>query len=499
MPVHKLAASVLLLSVLFIAAANYLPDIPKTWDMKEIKRFHVPPYDRKVAVTYVPEEIYYALPEYKLYKTYPVYIYDKMPEGYLDSLKSLPPEIAVDFSKLTTDEDWIEAGRLVFEMPPNRSPYNALTFESAWVDSVGYETTKDGILPYLSYIQTPEGLKLGSTSCANCHTKILDNGQVVVGGQGDYPFDREFAFIIKKFDFPVTASMSTPLVYAPWSDPSVKEAWAKEDFVQTLMSTPPGVMTRQGTGTESPVAVPSLFGIRDIKYFDRTGLMKNENIGDLMRYAAFNQGMDMFTQYGAYIPMNGISSHSQITTEQWDHPFGYDAGRYSDEQLYALAMYLYSLEAPENPEKSPAEVLARGEVIFAEQGCVTCHTPPAFTNNMLLPATADFEIPDEDKETLDIFNVSVETDPYLSTKTRRGTGYYKVPSLRGLWMREAFFHDGSLTSIEEVLDPARLEPDYIPTGHVPVNKVFQGVPGHPFGMELSPDDKDALIAYLKSL
>ena len=43
-------------------------------------------------------------------------------------------------------------------------------------------------------------------------------------------------------------------------------------------------------------------------------------------------------------------------------------------QLYALALYLYSLQLPENPHK-PTETSRRGEKIFHREGCQHCHTP----------------------------------------------------------------------------------------------------------------------------
>jgi hypothetical protein len=39
------------------------------------------------------------------------------------------------------------------------------------------------------------------------------------------------------------------------------------------------------------------------------------------------------------------------------------------------------------------------------------------------------------RENLAILPISVGTDPGLTMKTRRGTGYYKVPSLKGVWYR----------------------------------------------------------------
>jgi hypothetical protein len=44
-------------------------------------------------------------------------------------------------------------------------------------------------------------------------------------------------------------------------------------------------------------------------------------------------------------------------------------------------------------------------------------------------------------------------------ETRRGTGYYKVPSLRGVWYRGPFEHNGSVATLEDWFDPSRLRDD----------------------------------------
>ena len=62
----------------------------------------------------------------------------------------------------------------------------------------------------------------------------------------------------------------------------------------------------------------------------------------------------------------------------------------------------------------------------------------------------------------DIISVLVGTDPNLALTTRKGTGFYKVPSLKGVWYRSLFNHDGSVTTLEEWLDPARLRQDFVP-------------------------------------
>jgi hypothetical protein len=80
-------------------------------------------------------------------------------------------------------------------------------------------------------------------------------------------------------------------------------------------------------------------------------------------------------------------------------------------------------------------------------------------------------------------HVAVGTDAELALRTRKGTGYYKVPSLKGLWYRSPIQHQGAVKSLEEWLDPNRLS----------------GVPGHAFGLNLSPNDRRALIAFLRTL
>ena len=99
----------------------------------------------------------------------------------------------------------------------------------------------------------------------------------------------------------------------------------------------------------------------------------------------------------------------------------------------------------------------------------------------------------------DILPLSVGTDPRLALRTRKGTGHYKIPSLRGLWYRRRLLHDGSLASLEEMFDPARLSPDYVSKGWNPPGSTTRAIRGHVFGLELKADEKAALLAFLRSL
>src|SRR5262249_51649415 len=149
------------------------------------------------------------------------------------------------------------------------------------------------------------------------------------------------------------------------------------------------------------------------------------------------------------------------------------------------------------PNKFDA-LAARGQRVFEREGCAGCHTPPTYTNNKLTPADG-FNAPNEHLKQDDIMPMSVGTDPRLTLKARRGTGYYKVPSLRGVWCRGPFEHNGSVATLEDWFDPSRLRDDYAPTGFRGYGVKSRAVKGHQFGLDLSTVDRKALIAFLKTL
>src|SRR5262249_39725805 len=144
------------------------------------------------------------------------------------------------------------------------------------------------------------------------------------------------------------------------------------------------------------------------------------------------------------------------------------------------------------------DTAARGKTVFERERCSTCHTPPLYTNNMITPALG-FTVSVEDRAKYRIFDTSVGTDPFLATQTRRGTGYYKVPSLKGVWYRGPFEHNGSVASLEDWFDSARMRDDYVPTGYRGYNVTTRAIRGHPFGLNLALEDKKALVAFLKTL
>ena len=426
-------------------------------------------------VVHVSADYYYSIPTLAIFKSYPMYPPGNEPQGYMEWLEKQEPEIIFDASKLKTAADWVQAGQIVYHASPQ--------FKTA-------DLPRPSPPLWMRYVIRQKGkVEVGSGfSCAACHTAVLSDGRVVDGAQRNY--GRTYPVIFPK---PLDARRLALRRFfgTPWldPDPNVNAAVTDEELATWIGTA--GVVDRVGASLRSPVQIPSLIGLKDRQYYDHSGLHLHRSIGDLMRYAALAftaVGMERYRRYGDFIPF-GTDDFKKL-------PAPSTLIRFSDEQLYALALFLYSLEPPQNPNQ-PNALSAAGERVFRREGCSGCHTPPLYTNNKLIPVDG-FVVPPEHKQKYDILDVRIGLDSYLTLKTRRGTGYYKVPSLAGVWMRVALEHNGSVTSLEDWFDPKRLSDDYVPNGFRGPDKT-RSVRGHEFGLSLSPPDTEALIAFLRTL
>jgi hypothetical protein len=475
----------------------FSPAIPKVWDDDAMREIELP-RAAGIAVHQVPSDFYYQIPVRSIFKMYPIYGPGKEPPGYWESLLQKDPEPAFDRANLRTEEDWIKAGESVFESA-NLALAVGHPFADVrnpeWYAYTGVQLDARGMLPYYRYVIRKKGsVEVTFDSCASCHTRLMPDGFAIKGGPGNLPFGRIWAYQImhdKRIDPASPSGLLNRIFWAaPWIQPdptaplSTKTAAELAEHVSTL---PPGVNPRQGTSGMYPVQTPDLIGVKDRRYLDHTGLHEHRSIADLMRYDAINNFIQEITDYDGFRPMTGDSQLPKVQSLSRD----------SDENLYALALYLYSLTPPANPNRADA-VAEAGQKIFVREGCAACHAPPLYTNNMLTPAVG-FTVPDQDRRKYRILNTVVGTDPFLATKTRRGTGYYKIPSLKGVWYRGPFEHNGSVATLEDWFDASRLRDDYVPTGYRGYDMPARAVRGHEFGLKLRPDEKKALIAFLKRL
>jgi hypothetical protein len=486
-------------------ASSAATSIPKTWDDQEMATLEIPLANPIGSPKQAPSSYYYSIPVRPIYKNYPVYAYGHEPQGYIESLKQRDPEIIWDEHShrppLKTPADWIAAGELVFDSPTTyggiggSDAKDLYVREAKFLSDTNTPVAGDGTLPFFRYVVKNKGeIEIGALACGMCHSRIMPDGSVLKGAQGNFPFGSVFAADYLHGHTPLNdVHASERSLYAtPWlgSDSLPQtDHMSLEEIVQIHREVPPSVVARHRTSPFAPVQVPDLIGVKDRKYLDRTGLQQQHSIVDLMRYAALNQGGDDLASFDGFIPADVPNFKKLPAADTLD--------RYSDEQLYALAQFIYALQAPPNPNKLDA-LAAHGKEVFESENCVMCHTPPLYTNNKLTPAVG-FHIPSDARKKYDILSMSVGTDPNLTMKTRRGTGYYKVPSLKGVWYRGMFGHDGWCATLEDWFNPRRESDDYVPTGFKPYGARTFAVKGHPFGLDLSEEDRKALIAFLKTL
>jgi hypothetical protein len=494
---------------------RHTPTIPKVWDDAIIASLELPTVEPAYSPKQITADYYYQIPVRPIYRSYPVYRPDREPPGYLESLIQREPEIVWDDRdhrpELQTESDWLKAGEAVFDAPVRFDPRTISSADQeiflrdpAWYERTGTPATREGVVPSFSYVIREKGkVEIGIFACAMCHSRVMPDGALVKGAQGNFPLDRAGADDTRAnpANLPFQVVLERMLYKTPWLRPDPLDGRASVtalEFTAPYDVIPPGVMARHRLRPDQPVQVPDLIGVEGRQYLDRTGLQRHRDIGDLMRYAALNQGADFLAASGDWVPLTELMGGHPLPENPQHAPPGF-IDRYSDEQLYALVRYVYALKPPANPHPFDARA-ERGKQIFAAEGCVKCHDPAqGYTNNKLIAAPG-YIVPRDHPERAHVMNRRVGTDGTMTLTTRRGTGFYKVPSLRGVWYRGPFEHNGSIATLEDWFDPRRLDDDYVPTGWKgPPGTTTRAVKGHEFGLDLTDDERDALIAFLRTL
>lgn len=500
---HALLAAFALLPGL---RAQQPDQVPRLWDEAALADWATPLAGLGVAPTQIRSELYYQAPVDNL-RTYPVYHPDREPKGYREALLQRGPQPLIDASELHTEADWIAAGKRVFDeldTPATRSddPVVLAHFTSAaavdrYRDASHDVVSKDGVLLDYRWVVTADRkLKLSLSSCAGCHTRLMPDGSVLAGAPSNFDLA----------DSPATAILLRPLrllpeqsrgqeLYlqcgVPWRQDDVHRHFRSmpdrelQAFSAQDTGAPPGTtFVRFGGSPYFETRMADLRGVRDRRYLDATGTHQNRGPADIARYGILVEYAEA-TDFGPHHLLPGGARPPAV--------------RPPDAAMLAMAKYLCSLDPAPSPHPFDAEA-QRGRDVFESEGCAKCHRPPLYTDNLLVPVPG-FDPPTDAASTasLHISKRRVDTDPGLALQTRKGTGYYKTPSLRGLWYRGLYGHSGDVASLSDWFDERRLRADYVPTGWRGPGVEARAVPGHEFGLDLDAADKRALIAFLMTL
>jgi hypothetical protein len=490
------------------AQATFRPVIPKTWDDASLADWATPVAGLNVRPTHISAKDYYSLAVENL-RTYPVYFPGREPEGYWQMLRNIGPKPLIEPEKLLSNADWIEAGRRVFD---EADDLHLRTFDPQFIadartaDKAPSRVLPDGTLFGMRWVPTKQGVGLTFSNCSFCHTAYLPDGVRVPGAPfktiAPRPPDTFRIWpLISRVQLEKHVLVGAPPFFmgpepvgrqlyraygVPWSKDDVNARLQASNQAEyealDLAFRASGGIARWNGSLFFPAKIPDLIGIKDRKYIDHTATHLHRGIADLMRYAA----LVSFAETADFGPYHMLGKDTKRA-----------GARLPDEALYALALYIYSLQPPRNPNPFDDKAQA-GQNVFSREGCSGCHTPPLYTSNKLTLAQG-FTAPKDRPASLNILPVSVGTDPGLALRTRKGTGYYKVPSLKGVWYRGHYLHDGSVASLEEMFDPDRIQETHLPGGWRPLGTDTRAIKGHEFGLNLKAEEREQLIAFLRTL
>jgi mono/diheme cytochrome c family protein len=303
------------------------------------------------------------------------------------------------------------------------------------------------------------GLTAVGIQCALCHSIVNNSLAPGIGERLDGWANRDL-------DIGQIIALSPNLqpfitllrvVHPTIDDPQVREvlrSWGPGKFDAELILD--GKTMNPNTEASAATLIPPAFGLAGVNLHTWTGW------GSVPHWNAFVANLEMHGSGTFYDPRLNDAARFPIAAF-----FGFGNVRSTPDlitpKLAALHLYQLAIPAPKPPAGTfdPAAA-ALGEALFAGKArCATCHVPPLFTEpgwNLHTPAEVG----------IDDFQAQRAPDQR-----------YRTAPLKGLWThgKGGYYHDGRFATLQAVV------------GHY--NTVF--------GLELTEQEANSLIEYLKSL
>ncbi len=200
------------------------------------------------------------------------------------------------------------------------------------------------------------------------------------------------------------------------------------------------------------------------------------------------------------------------------------------DSLLKVKDFLMASEAPDYPLPVDPELVAQGGELFAAH-CHDCHGEGGSRTGTVIPID---ELGTDRHRTDAWTQAEVEGWAEMAARYRKKYGadwdlhFYKETGyvtnlLDGVWLRGPYLHNGSVPSLRDLLEPPQARPAEFYRGYdlldaerggfvsdVPAAdgrqffrydtaKPGNGNGGHLWGTELMPEEKDALVEYMKTL
>ena len=194
--------------------------------------------------------------------------------------------------------------------------------------------------------------------------------------------------------------------------------------------------------------------------------------------------------------------------------------------------WTWTLPPPPYPFAIDRTLAARGAPLY-QQACTQCHGDHRFRDGVIggdrVGTVVDIATIGTDRHRLDSYTdvfaanqyALFPDSPYRFTRFRKTTGYANHP-LDGIWARAPYLHNGSVPTLRALLDAPDRRPPLFFRGNDVYDQVGVGfvsdvqeqagrrffrydttIPGnsnagHVYGIELSDEDKRAIVEYMKT-
>jgi hypothetical protein len=206
---------------------------------------------------------------------------------------------------------------------------------------------------------------------------------------------------------------------------------------------------------------------------------------------------------------------------------GMDAKGVDWKSIDRLEHFLRTTPPPPSPLKPDADQVQRGQTVFAAN-CAECHAKGGARTLTVMPLAEIGTDPHRDgmwtTQARDAYN-NYRTGYDWGFKSFQKMDGYVAETLDALWQRGPYLHNGSVPTVADLLEPVEQRPKhylrnsttvdtrrlgFVVTDCDPGSPPSEGfcydisqpgnsAAGHNYGTDLSPEQKQALIAYLETL
>lgn len=287
-------------------------------------------------------------------------------------------------------------------------------------------------------------------------------GLSVVPVPKDNPSSAEKIELGKQLYFDKRLSADNTVACASCHDP--KKGWSNSD------KTAVGIGGQRG-GRSSPTVVNSAY--QAFQFWDgRAKSLEQQAVGPIANPIEMNLPLDKAVE-----KIGAIKGYQ----DQFQKVFGQPVSDVNiGKAIAAFERTVLSGDAPYDRlragDESAMSVQAREgmQLFFGKANCSSCHSGPNFTDNGFHNIGVSFTT---EKPDLGRFEIS---------KVEGDKGAFKTPTLREIARTAPYMHDGSLATLEEVVD-------YYDKGGTPNMYLDEEL----FPLKLTVEQKAALVAFLK--